>query len=293
MTEATAATAADTTAAPITDTATTAVPQAQPPTTAAPDWTSGITDEATRSWVTSKGYKDPSALAQSALNLEKLIGAPADRIVKLPTDANAAEWDQVYAKLGRPETADKYDLPIPEGDAGDFAKIAKDWFHKAGLSASMARSVAEQWNGHVSELSKAQTVKMQQEHEAQINGLKNEWGGEYQANTEIVDRAAEAFGMTGEQLTALKGAMGPAAAMKFMHSLGSKVALPANGLVNGERTGSFGGVSPEQARAEIASLKGDKAFSAQYTSKDDKTRFEAREKMNRLHQIAYPGAFTV
>ncbi|SOD41327.1 hypothetical protein [Nitrosovibrio sp. Nv4] len=263
-----------------------------PVTTAAPapatDWTSSIADESVRSWVTAKGFKDPAALAQSALNLEKLTGAPADRIIKLPTDANAAEWDQVYNKLGRPETADKYDIPVPEGDNGEFAKTAKEWFHKAGLSASQARTLAEMNNNYIAELNKAHTEKTQQAHEAEMGRLKTEWGGEYQSRVELVDRAAESFGMSKDQLLALKQTMGPAAAMKFLHNIGAKVAVPANGLVSGEGGGSFGGATPEQAQARISQLRQDKAFISQFNSKDDKTRFDARAEMDRLHRIAYP-----
>ena len=293
MTDVAAAPAAPlTTAAPGAEATGGAAPTATtaPATPGPMPWIDGITDQPTRDWVAAKGFKDPGTLAQSALNLEKLIGAPADRIVKLPTSADAAEWNEVYAKLGRPETADKYDLPIPEGDTGEFAKIAKEWFHKAGLSASQARMLAEMNNGHIAEMTKAQTAKVQQAHEAEIAGLKTEWGHEYQARTEIVDRAASAFGMTGEQLTALKTAMGPAAAMKFLHNIGTKVAVPTNGMVNSDNRTSGFGMSPDQAKAEIARLKSDKAFSAQYVAKDDKTRFEAREKMKQLNQIAYPGS---
>lgn len=294
MTEATATEATTSTAATTTaTTATTAITEAAVTTTAAvtgeaaQDWTTGISDPLVKSWVTTGGYKDVNSLAQSAFNLEKLIGVPKDRIVKLPSDDNKEAWDKVYTQMGRPETADKYNIPVPEGDSGDFAKVAKGWFHEAGLSESQATKLAELNNAYLTEQMGLQTAASTKEQETQLNLLKAEWGGEFQSKAALVDRAGEAFGMTPEQLASLKATMGPAAAMKFMHNIGSKLGVAANGLVTGESNG-FSGTSPEQAKADINTLRNDRAFIAQFNSKDDKTRFDARAKMDRLHKIAYP-----
>lgn len=278
-----AAPAPGATAAPATPSAPAAAPSGY-------DWTSAGLDADTLGYVQNKGWKGPGDSVQSYRNLEKLTGVPADKLIKLPKDDNAEDWNQVYSKLGRPESPDKYDIPLPEGDSGEFAKAARTWFHEAGLSASQARKVAEKWNAHVGEASKAEQAKIEQAHSADVAALKATWGDKYNTNAVLVDRAAEAFGMTEQQLAALKQTMGPAAAMKFLHNIGSKMGVEDSGLVRGDTKSPGFGVSPEQALAKINEYRRDRSFVERFNSPDPKTRGEARSEMERLHRIAYPDA---
>jgi len=46
--------------------------------------------------------------------------APA---VKLPgKDATPEQWSEFYKQIGAPDKAEAYELPLPEGDSGEFAK---------------------------------------------------------------------------------------------------------------------------------------------------------------------------
>lgn len=282
--------AATTTTAPAPDTAVQSGAQQATQNNAAFDWkTTGFDDDGL-GYVANKGWKGPGDMLASYRNLEKLTGVPADKLVRLPTDASPEAWNEVYTKLGRPESADKYEIPVPEGDTGEFAKTAASWFHEAGLSNNQATKLAERWNKHVGSLTTAQTEAQNQKIQTEVNALKSEWGGSFDANMQLVERAAEAFQVSEQQLIALKSAMGPAAAMKFMHGIGSKLGVEDNGLIGqgGGGTGTFGGVTPQQALSQINELRNDRAFVQQFTSQDPKTRGEARAKMDRLHKLAYP-----
>lgn len=199
---------------------------ANPPQVAASyDWnTSGLSLDL-MNVVNDRQWKTPADVVNSYRNLEKLTGVPAEQIVKLPKDNDPTAWNDVYSKLGRPATADKYDIPIPEGQSDEFAKTAREWFHKAGLSVAQARGVTEAWNAHVAGAQEAQQTQSKAKFEAEVNSLKAEWGSGYESNAALVDRAAMAFGMDQDTLSALKATMGPAKAMKFLHSIGSKVAV--------------------------------------------------------------------
>ena len=110
-------------------------------------WVSSL-PESVRGVVLNKGWKAPEDAITSYANLEKLLGADkAGRGVVLPKDdAGADEWGQFWNRLGRPEAADQYNIPLPDGDDGGFAKQAATWFHEAGLTQRQAEGLAGKWN---------------------------------------------------------------------------------------------------------------------------------------------------
>ena len=277
----TAATAATTTAATTAATDTTAAAAA----TATVDpnaWVTGITDEATRTWVTAKGFKDPGAVATSAFHLEKLTGAGLDRLVQIPKDSTPEAWNAVYDKLGRPAKADLYSIPVPEGDKGEFAGVAKTWFHEAGLNQSQAEKVAVKWNEFQAAQAKAAADADAAKSAEQVAALSKEWGAAIDQNKGIAKQAATALGVTGEQIDALQKVMGYDATMKFFHAIGSKTG--EGEFLNGGNTATNGVMTPAQAAAEIKLLRGDAGFTSRYLKGD----VEARQKMEHLHKMAYP-----
>lgn len=263
-----------------------AATQTAPP--AAYDWNSAGLNADQLNIVNDRQWKTPTDVVESYRNLVKLTGVPAEKIIKLPTDNDPTAWNDVYTKLGRPDTSDKYDIPIPEGQSDDFAKTAREWFHKSGLSVAQAKGITEAWNEHVSTATKAQETQSRTKFDAEVNSLKAEWGSGYESNALLVDRAALAFGMDQDTLSALKTTMGPAKAMKFLHAIGSKVAVPENGLINGQVAPGFSSMTPASAQAKISELRASKTFAQQFASADPKVRSEARDTMTRLHQIAFP-----
>ena len=72
-----------------------------------------------------------------------ILGVPAPQpsdpapqgYVTLPTEnSTPEEWAEFYGKLGRPETAEKYDLPVPQGLDDSFPKAMAPVMFQAGLS---------------------------------------------------------------------------------------------------------------------------------------------------------------
>lgn len=253
---------------------------------AAFDWSKSGLDTDTLGYVQTKGFKDPAAVLGSYRNLEKLHGVPAEQLLKLPgADAKPEDWAGVYDKLGRPKTADMYDIPLPEGDTGEFAKIARDWFHESGLSVKQAKGVVEKWNAHVATTMKAQADATALAQTKAQSDLKAEWGDKFDANATLVDKAAEAFGMKKPEFDALKQAMGPAGAMKFLHNIAVKMGVDDTITTGGGKPAGFGRMSPEQAQAQILAKRNDLAFGKRFASGDA----DARREMNELHAAAYPG----
>lgn len=282
----------DVPAAPAAPATTPAAPVSAPAAPAAPadaafDWSkAGGLDADGLGYVQNKGWKGPADVIGSYRNLEKLHGVPADQLLKLPgADAKPEDWAGVYDKLGRPKTADMYDIPLPEGDTGEFAKTARDWFHGEGLSVKQAKGLSEKWNAHVTAVAKAEADKTKLAQDKAQSDLKTEWGDKFDANAAMVDKAASAFGMGKAEFDALKQAMGPAGAMKFLHNIAAKMGVDDTITTGGGKPAGFGRLSPEQAQAEIRMKQNDPAFGKRFAAGDA----DARREMNELHAAAYPG----
>ena len=253
------------------------------------DWKSVGVDDAGLNMIMDRQWKNPADLLKSYANLEKLTGVPADQIIKLPKTNDQAAWNEVYSKLGRPESADKYAIPVPEGQTAEFAKQAAEWFYEAGMPQSAVTKLAEKWNGFMADQQKMTMEKQAQEFQIQVNDLKKTWGHEFDQRAAVVDRAAESFGINEQQLSSLKSALGPKGAMELLYNIGSKIALESTQTPAGmNQRGEFT-LSPDQAKARIMQLKSDRTFAQLFTSADPKQRMDARTEMDRLHQLAYPG----
>lgn len=238
-------------------------------------------------------WKNPADVIASYRNLEQHMGLPPDRLLKLPGEkATAEDWAGVWDRLGRPKDPNGYQIPLPEGDKGDFAKAMAPIFHEAGLTQAQVKVLAERANKMTADRIAAETAEAKTKHENEVKELRTEWGDLYDKNAEIVDKAGAAFGVTAEQVKAIGQVLGPKATMKFFFDIGTKIAVEGQ-FVGGAAAGSFsqpgGDRTPEMARAEIKQLMNDRAFAQEYSSPDPKVRTEARNRIARLNQQAYPG----
>lgn len=248
------------------------------------DWTKSGLDADHLGYAQNKGWKGPADTVMSYRNLEKLVGAPADQVLKLPTDDTPESWAPIYNKLGRPETADGYKLPVPDGADPAFSKQASEAFHKAGVSQKQAEALTTWWNEQAAGAIKTQSDDTAKRDTEQLTKLNVKWGANMQANSAIVDRAATAFGMTTAHIDGLKAAMGPGEAMEFLHNIGSRLGTEDSFIAGDGKPLNTGGLSPQQAMAKITELRADAGFVSKYSKGD----VASKQEMDRLHKIAYP-----
>ena len=181
----------------------TATPTTQPTTETKPEVTT-TTTTTTSSWKDSisEAYRnDPNiekfteidALAKSYINATKMIGQ--DKVV-IPTNNSTEEhWDEVYAKLGRPESADKYTLDA-KSEVVNFDDTAIKSFaeqsHKLGLNNKQAQGILEFYKNNMegtAQQSKIDTETAQAQAEQQ---LRQEWGRDFDGKVKQAGALAKA-----------------------------------------------------------------------------------------------------
>lgn len=236
------------------------------------------TGEKHKGLVELKGWHDQDAVLDSYAGLEKLMGADkAGRGVIWPKDESDAEgWKTINAKLGVPESADKYSLPLPEGDDGAFAKAISPKLLELGISTRQAEGLAKFWNEY--NATQGQTIDGQSAEmvKTQKAELATEWGAAHDQNLAIAKRGAAALGYSADVIDALEQSVGYAAVMKAMLTAGQK--LGEDKFVGGQEPGGQA-FSPEAAKARFDQLLKDKSWVARVAA-GDVNAIEERDLLN-------------
>jgi len=223
-------------------------------------WTDSLKSEH-KDYVEGKGFKDPSAVLESYINLEKLRGVPQDRLLKMPETADSPEWEQLYSKLGKPDKAEGYELTVPEGEDATFVDWAKEAFHKLNMTKDQATGLIESFNQMVDNQKADGGEAYKADVQKQEMNLKKEWGQAYHQNIANAQNAAKEFGVPTEAIDAMEKSIGFDGVMKMMNSIGEKIG-ESKYHDGGKSVDGFGQnvLTPERAMAEISKLKGDNTF---------------------------------
>ena len=115
----------------------------QPVPTVAKSWKEAIPEDLRNDPNISK-FTELEALAKSYINATRMIGQ--DKVAVPNNNSTDDQWNEVYNKLGRPESPDKYKLevksdvvPLDDGAIKSFAENA----HKLGLNNKQAQGILE------------------------------------------------------------------------------------------------------------------------------------------------------
>lgn len=261
------------------------------------DWMHGFADE-DRAYVGTKKWNGPKDVLQSYRNLETLQRTPRERLLTLPENMDdAAGMAPIYARLGRPEKEEGYELP--EIQLGPGETDLRPWLRKVALQANLTKQQAKVLadafvaNGTTMR-TEAEARRVQREQTEQAE-LKREWGDQFESNTkraaELYRRAYEGAGYANDQemqkdFEAIERQVGYRRMMKLMAFLGK--GLGEHGFVNGDPAGAGlgdGGLTPEQAQAKMDELTRDGEFMKRYAAGDT----AAQEKFRGYAKIASRG----
>jgi hypothetical protein len=159
---------------------------------AAKSWKEAISEEF-RNDPNIEKFTEIDALAKSYINATHMIGK--DKVAVPNQNSTEEQWNEVFDKLGRPASADKYALdvksdvvPLNEGDVKQFAENA----HKLGLSNKQAQGVLEFYKNNMegqAHQSKVDTETSQVQAEQE---LRKEWGRDFEVNVKRAGALAKA-----------------------------------------------------------------------------------------------------
>lgn len=253
------------------------------------NWYDKISNQELKDYAIQKGFKDETMLLDSYKNLEKLKGAPADKLVQLPDTLDSPEMAKVFERLGKPAEAKDYGIqPVEGGLPAEMLGKVQEMFLDANLTKSQADKVVQKWN----EMNQAATAASVEAAKAKmandVNELKAAWGNAYEQNLNIAKSAAAEFGIKPEVVVAMEQQIGTKAAMEFFKSIGSKLGEAKFQQGDGKSQG-FGRMSPEVAQAHIKTWKQDKDFMAKYANKSSAEYKQFSEAM----KDAYPGEMPI
>ena len=138
-------------------------------------------------------FTEIDALAKSYINAVSMIGQ--DKVPVPNQNSTEDQWNEVYSKLGRPESPDKYKLevnsdvvPLDESSVKSFAENA----HKLGLNNKQAQGILEYYKNSME--GSAQQAQIDTEtYQAQAEQeLRKEWGRSFDENIKKAGAIAKA-----------------------------------------------------------------------------------------------------
>lgn len=242
----------------------------------------------TKGWKTLTPAAAALAAAKAHREAEKMVGVPANQLIRLPKDASdIAGWNAVWTRLGAPTDPKEYDfadVKFANGDALDAGfieavrKTAADYHLTKDAAKALANTFAKALDGAEAGESAEYTSALAKEKDT----LAANWGANANANMVIAQNAARALGVTPEDVKVLEKGIGYARVMEMFRTVGTKIGedkfitsgAPAGGLM-----------TRGQAVSRKNDLMGDKDWTKRYLDGGVKEKQE----MTDLNKIIVAG----
>ncbi len=218
-------------------------------------------------------------LAKSFVNVQGMLGRD-----NIPIPQTEADWDNAYTKLGRPETADGYELPPVQEDFDANVKTVAEqkgnWWkgvaHKYGLNPQQAAGIYSEFladqNTDVSNINAANQTNLQ----AAEQSMRDKYGSAYNKVYAMTDRFIQERG--GDQLfdaLSRTGANKDPVILEFLMDLSRDHAEDLGLSDLGEPL-----YTPESLQEQINEKMSDPA----YLNKDDPRHALIVQQVQKLHQ---------
>ena len=218
---------------------------------------------------------EPKDAALAAVNFhreaEKLIGAPAEQLIRLPKDAADVDgWNKVHAKLGVPADAKEYDFATLKYTDGSTMKETEiEELRTLAVELKLPKATAALLGQKLMALNEKAESGKSALHEGELaqekDKLAQNWGHNAAVNQVVADNAMLKLGITEEQKEALKGVIGYSAVMEMFRDIGTKIG--EDRFVRGGPNNN-GVMTKDEASAKLESLRNDSEWFKRYTSGD-------------------------
>ena len=249
------------------------------------------TDAEGVAYIANKGWKAPADVIKSYQGAEKLIGKDPSQLLVMPRADDPAGFRAVFAKLGMPETPDKYEFAKPaDGIAADasYEAFARGAFHEAGLTASMAKTLTAKHNEYVKSVIEQQTKDYNLSVETDKKALLAEWKGGHERMKNAAESAAKALGFTPEMIDGIEKTVGYAGTWKFFADLGKKMGED-NFVLGKDKGGQFAGsLTPAEAKVQAQAMERDPTTVAALKDVMHPQHKAMKAKRDELYKVMYP-----
>jgi hypothetical protein len=155
-------------------------------------WKSSISEEF-RNDPNIEKFTEIDSLAKSYINATKMIGQ--DKLVIPTNNSTEDQWNEVYSKLGRPESADKYSLDatsetvqMDEGSIKSFAEQS----HKLGLNNKQAQGILEYYKNNMEGTARQSRIDTETAQTQAEQQLRQEWGRDFEGKVKQAGALAKA-----------------------------------------------------------------------------------------------------
>lgn len=212
-------------------------------------------------WAANKNFADVFTLAKTAQGLEKEAATIRGGNKGYPVAGQDGKVDAQSVTAWRtltgvPESADKYEIVVPENNPyPQFKTYMAEELLKAHVPAAMAPVLSR---GYEAAMQRLEGELRAQEEAASTEGLRTierEWGAQYQERMGVANQAKawlakEAGGLNDIQLRTLESVLGTPKWLTMLYKLGAGNAESRFAGDGGSAPGFQGGASEAQARVD-------------------------------------------
>jgi len=175
-----------------TETAQPTTPVATPAAQPTSSWKDSISEDF-RNDPSIEKFTEIDALAKSYINATKMIGQ--DKII-IPTKNSGQEaWDEAYAKLGRPESPEKYTFDVKSDvvnmDEGAIKSFAEQ-SHKLGLNNKQAEGILDFYKNNMEGTAQQAKIDTETAQSQAEQELRQEWGRDFDGKVKQAGALAKA-----------------------------------------------------------------------------------------------------
>lgn len=167
-------------------------------------------------FVGDKGWKTPSDMLKSYRELEKSYGNK----VSLPKDEDAESWNNLYSKLGKPTSAEEYEL---EGVDDSIKAKVQEILFKNNVLPRDVKGLIKDYDDFIKAQQEILQKNLEEKSNQELEEILEEWGDNKDKNVELAKRGAKLVGLTEDELTLVEKSVGTKKFMSAMLKLGESI----------------------------------------------------------------------
>jgi len=217
-------------------------------------------------------------LAKSYVNLVKKMGVPSEQLLRLPEEGQP--MDDVYNALGRPESADHYNL---ENYNPEQTEYFRGLAHQLGLNNQQAEVLFDAYAESINGMQQQDAEAFEQFEVDNLKSLQSEWGDNFNSNLELARRAFMNFA-TPEAVEVIEqtGLGNHPEILKVFSQVGAL--LQEDSILPGSSQAVLGGMNPANAQQTINDRMSDTEFRSAYLDQYHPNHANAVKEMTKLHE---------